>query len=165
MFTLFYFSFAILQYMRKRFYFVPMKNINVKSSFVSAYFRMLHISNFLSFCICNFSSQVSRKTLIGAQYYTHIANTFNLYYSYKVLILTTSNVLEIQVKYFGLLESASLNKSRSGSTFLFYLESLVNWKLDKFFQYILQIAIDFASKTSKTRLRGVLQPNLLLNFP
>ena len=29
-------------------------------------------------------NEVSRKTLIGAQWYTHIANVFNLYWSYKV---------------------------------------------------------------------------------
>ena len=29
-------------------------------------------------------NEVSRKTLIGAQWYTHIANIFNLYFSYKV---------------------------------------------------------------------------------
>ena len=31
------------------------------------------------------ANEVSRKTTIGSQWYPHIANVFNLYFSYKVI--------------------------------------------------------------------------------
>ena len=38
-------------------------------------------------------NEVSRKTLIGAQWYTHIANVFNLYWSHKVHSFRKLNIL------------------------------------------------------------------------
>ena len=82
----------------------PNENINVMVFLSLRIFVCCMLPIFCLSVFVIFSSKVSRKTLIGAQWYTHMANTFNLYFSYKVHILTTSNVLVIQVKYFDFFE-------------------------------------------------------------